>query len=129
MIVPLVVILMVLCRKAGEIGKEICRTNIYFGFLEELEGRGEPTGATFSTSQVFLYQSVPRKGLNSRVTRLLGRKTNLLVLVILSGRTLCQLGQHHLERRRPVHRNVNVANVRSSRQGAKKLQFLSGCNF
>ena len=23
----------------------------------------------------------------------------------------------------------NVANVRSSRQGAKKLQFLSGCNF
>ena len=39
--------------------------------------------------------------------------------------------QHHLETREKACSQArgNVANVRSSRQGAKKLPFLSGCNF
>ena len=68
----------------------------------------------------------------SYVTKLLQNHTCILSYVHISV-YMCTnyehtvLFQHHLERW-PVHRNVatRVANVRSSRQSAKKLQFLSG---
>ena len=37
--------------------------------------------------------------------------------------------QHHLEHKAYSQKSGNVANVRSSREGDKNLQFLSGCNF
>ena len=37
--------------------------------------------------------------------------------------------QHHLKHKACSQKAGNVANIRTSRQGAKNLQFLSGCNF
>ena len=42
---------------------------------------------------------------------------------------LIVFNQHHLEHKACSQKSGIVANVRTSRQGAKNLQFLSGCNF
>ena len=78
---------------------------------------------------VFEFPSVP-KGFSSIYTSL--SIDDLIFFVFFnSSRMICQRRLQSTPPREKAcsQKRGNVANIRSSRQGAKKLQFLSGCNF